>query len=226
MTPEVWVRSQHSAACDDPGAATRAAGTLDDGELRRWRQLADPGARRDYLAAHLLRRGMLAARTAIDAAAFHFRSCAGGQERVVEPRSASGFRASLVHRDGIALCAVAYGLPVGTSLRSRHGLSGGLLAISALVESPRALRALDAQPAPEREERMMRLWTVREAIGRARGARLGEPATEAPPDSAWQYVCWWLTSEHLAAVAVRRPGPREGVAIRVEGDVLSLVACA
>ena len=226
MTPEVWVRSQRSVAYDDPGVATRAAAILDDGERRRWRRLPDPAAQRDYLAAHLLRRGMLAARSAIDAAAFRFRSCTGGQARIVDPRGAAGFRTSLSHADGIAVCAIAYGLPVGVDVESRRSLPTDLLALAALAESPETLRSIEAMPAAQREERLLRLWTVRGAIRKARDAGSEEVPAEAPPEVVWRYICWWLTPDHLAAVAVRRPGLRQNVTIRVDGDLQALVACA
>lgn len=226
MTPEVWVRSQQSVAYDDPGVAWKAAEVLDDRERRRWQRLIDPKAKRDYLAAHLLRRGMLAARSAIDMAAFRFRSSPGRPARIVEPPGAAGFRTSLAHSDGIALCAIAYGLQVGVDIESRHSLPTDPLALAALAGSPATRRSLAALPAPEREERLLRLWTVHVAIRKARDAGPNEPATETPPDVVWRYICWWLTRDHLAAVAVRRPGLQESVTIRVDGDQQTLVACA
>ena len=226
MTPEVWVRSQPSVAYDDPGVAAKAAEVLDDRERRRWRRLLDPGAKRDYLAAHLLRRGMLAARSAFDAAAFRFRSSAGGRARIVDPPAAAGFRTSLAQADGMALCALSYGVQLGANVESRRNLSGDLLRISAMVESRRAIRALEEMPQPLREEWLLRVWTVREAIAKAGGVGAEEAALESPPDAVWQYICWSPSRDHLAAGVVRRPGPRQGVSIRIEGDMLALLACA
>jgi len=225
MSPEVWIRFLGCAAYDDETVATRASMILDVAERRHWERILAPAARRDYLAAHLLRRWMLSALTGIDPAAFRFRASAAGRPVIVRPHDGRRFRASLSHADGIAICAITEGLAVGADVESRRNLGGDLPDIAALIAGRAACRGLSDLPPGERSERFLRLWTTHEAIAKARGVGLGAAAARTlPARSEWQVACWRLTWDHVAAVVVRRPAIGHPVSLRIEGDVVATCA--
>jgi 4'-phosphopantetheinyl transferase len=205
--------------------ASRALASLGVAERFRWERILPAVARRDYLAAHHLRRLMLAERTGIDPAAFRFAKSASARPVIVHPARGLHYRASLSHADGIALCAVSDGLPVGADVESRRNLSGDLPAIAGMIAAPEECADLAASPGPEQVDRFLHLWTTHEAIAKAHGVGLGAPVARAAPRTAdWQLACWRLTRDHVAAVIVRRPKAGRRVMLRIEGDAVA--ACA
>src|SRR5262245_46772847 len=194
--PEVWVRFQRTAAFADPEVAASVVPLLEEEERARWERIRAWEARCDYLGAHVLRRRMLAAFSGTDPASFRFRESALGRPRIVAPTAGRRFRSSLSHADGVAVCAVTVGLDVGVDVESRRSLSGDLLAVAGMICSRAEVAALEVLPAPARPDRILELWTAREALGQALGE--GSPQDR----STWRTACWPVTRDHVASVAV------------------------
>jgi len=225
MSPDVLIRIQGSVAYDDPEVAVRAAAVLGVSERARWERMLPEAARRDYLAAHHLRRVMLSAITGLHPAAFRFARSAGGRPVIVRPARGIRYRASLSHADGVALCAVSEDLPLGADVESRRNLAGDLPAIAGMIAAPGECAGLAVLPEPEQVDRFLRLWTTHEAIAKAHGVTLGSPVARRTPDAAnWLVTCWALTQDHVAALTVRRPGAGGRVTLRIEQDAAA--ACA
>lgn len=98
------------------------------------------------------------------------------------------------------------------------------------------LQALDALPAPQRQQRFLELWTLKESYCKALGmglrlparavafdlhdrdivARL--PANDTSPSSRWAFVQWRIGASHVVSVCVEASGnlawqARQGIAL-------------
>lgn len=73
---------------------------------------------------------------------------------------------------------------------------------------------------PARAERLLRLWTLKEAVAKAIGSGLLAPfrALGIPDGPRWRFATWWLTPHHVAAVAVLGGPPEEPVVARLEEE--------
>lgn len=217
---EVLVRFVRTAVYDDRALAARARRVLGADELRILERLRAEGARRDYLAAHALRRRMLAEVAGSDPARLRFRATRQGCPRVIDPPGARRFSSSLSHADGIALCAVSEWRPVGADVESARNVGGDPMGVAALVCSRREEAVLRALPETERAERLLHLWTLKEAVAKATGLGIGAPLSRVVVGrgSPWRLASWWLNPHHVAAVAVPGGGREEPVATRLEEE--------
>jgi 4'-phosphopantetheinyl transferase len=140
----------------------------------------------------------------------------------VAPPGARRLRFSISHADGVALCAVAAACDVGADVESLRNIGPDPLGVADTVCSRRERCALRALPACARGERLLSIWTVKEAVAKATGLGFhlplahitvhgdgaGPPAvefdTEAGEDaSRWRLASLRLAPWHCAAVAVR-----------------------
>ncbi|HEY6196875.1 MAG TPA: 4'-phosphopantetheinyl transferase superfamily protein [Candidatus Eisenbacteria bacterium] len=179
-------------------------------------------ARRDYLVAHALMRSVVAERAGCDPAELKFRASPGGRPEPVWPPSASDYRLSISHGDGVALCGVAKGCDIGVDVESLRNVGPDPLALAETYCSARERAQIQAARPAERAERFLEIWTLKESIAKAMGlgfrlpfqeftVRL--PAEDRPPsvtflpgvageDHAWDLVSMRPTREHVAAVAL------------------------
>ena len=152
---------------EDAVLASRAREVLGADEGAALARLRPEAARRDYLAAHALARTMLAELAGSDPARLRFRCPPRGRPELVAPPAARHLRFSISHADGIALCAVAAGCVVGADVESLRNVGPDPLGVAASVCSRREMDALAMLPASARAERLLSIWTAKEAVAKA-----------------------------------------------------------
>lgn len=218
---EVAVRFVRTEVFDEPALASRAREVLGVAEREALARLRPPAARRDYLAAHALARTMLGEIAGCDPARVRLRSSPRGRPEFVPPPGAPPLHFSLSHADGVALCAVAKGCPVGADVESLRNVGPDALGVAEAVCSRRERDALRALPPPARDERLLSIWTRKEAFAKAIGFGFYFPLpeiglhdeTDGQPDVQLvngstpgaplvRLASWRLAPHHLAAVAV------------------------
>ena len=229
---EVVVRFVRTEAFEDAVLAARAQAVLGADEREALARLRPVVTRRDYLAAHVLARMMLAERTGAEPTRLCIRASRWGRPELVAPPGACRLSFSISHADGIALCAVAAGSAVGADVESLRNVGPDPLGVAEAVCSAREMHAIRALPPSARAERLLALWTLKEAVAKATGlgfhlplahiavdeagdglpgVRLGADA--ADEGSPWRLASWRLAPWHRVAVAVRGAGGDE-LAIR------------
>jgi len=166
---EVAVRYVRSQAFADVGVATRARAILMADECTVLARLRPPAAQLDYLAAHVLARGMLAEVSGSEPAGIELRCPPGGSPEWAAPADALPRAFSISHADGIALCAVASGCRVGADVESLRNFGPDPLDVAEVVCSTAEKERLGALPATARAEYLLHLWTVKEAVAKAMG---------------------------------------------------------
>ena len=203
---EVLVRFVRTGIYDDTGTARSAWARLAPDERSALLRIHPPAAFRDSLAAHALARSMLARLAGCPPSQLRFQVGARGRPDPIAPPKARRLRISLSHADGIALCAVAAGVPVGADVESRRNVGPDPVGVAATICSSRERETLVALPPAERVDRFLELWTMKEAIAKAAGHGLTVPLHHLRVDdgSPWQVAIQWLTPDHLAAVAIER----------------------
>jgi len=234
---EVVVRFVRAEAFEDAVLAARARRILAADEREALARLRPVAARRDYLAAHVLARRMLAELAGSDPTQLRILSSPRGRPELVAPQGGSPLSFSISHADGVGLCAVATGCAVGADVESLRNVGPDPLGVAETVCSTRERDALRALPASARAERLLSIWTLKEAVAKARGLGFyfplvhvtilheggGAPAVEFDPEladdaSRWRLAWLRLTPCHVAAVAVRAARGDE-VGIRFEEDL-------
>ena len=226
------VRFMRSALLDRPSYEERAREVLDPPGRSARLPLPARGALRDYAAAHVLARCMLAEAAGCDANRIRFGTTPLGRPEVLEPAAAARFGLSLAHADGIAVCGIAENCRIGVEVASLRAVTDPLAAAESLFSRGdlARLRALE----PERRPGCFLLLRTRmEAIAKARGAvyacAAGILATDSgtawrapsPPDyegidaEEGRVESWRLTQWHQAAVAILGV-PRAAIGIRLE----------
>lgn len=151
---------------DLPAVALDALGPfLSDDELRRADRFRGDDLRRRFVAAHGQLRSVLAGYLGTEPAAVRF-----GQRPMGKPflEGGGGLRFNLSHSGERALVAVAWRREVGIDIeevRAEIDVGG----IAARYFAPPEQSALAARPAAERVGAFYRLWTCKEAYGKAVG---------------------------------------------------------
>ncbi len=188
--------------------------------------------------AHDLARRMLAEFAGASPEEVRFRTLPGGRPEPDAPPAARRFRFSLSHAEGVCLCAVVEGRPVGADVESLRELGPDPMAVASVVCSAREVEVLRETPASDRPMRLLGLWIVKEAVAKAlgRGFRLpldqvevhrdgsGRPVLRFDPRTGEDAARWRLAfarigPSHAAAVAVRgSPGERFRFRIEAEPD--------
>src|SRR5262245_53646276 len=176
LSREVRVRFVRSDAYADAISWTEAQSILDADEREALARLRPVTAWRDYLAAHTLARTMIAEDVRCDPSRVRFRSTPRGRAEVIAPAGARRVHFSLAHADGLALCAVANGCPVGADVESLRNIGPELIRMSEVICSQSEAERLRALPPSARAAGVLCTWTLKEAALRAAG--LGE---QLPP---------------------------------------------
>ncbi len=129
-------------------------------------------------------------------------------------------RFNLTHTDDLALCAVTVGRPVGIDVEMHRDVPEAM-SIARRFFTADEVDWLRDQPARERSEAFLTLWTRKEAYIKALGEGLScplnridvwesdegsglvrEPEADGPPTRSWRFWDLSVGSEHLAALAV------------------------
>jgi 4'-phosphopantetheinyl transferase len=145
---------------------------LNAAERTRSASFAFERHRREYQAAHVLKRLMLSAAVVNDTPpkAWVFETSERGKPSVLH---GMGPYFNLSHCDGLVACAVSWDFKLGIDVESlSHAPSLELLDVSFAPSERAWLRSL---PAERRGLRSLELWTLREAYLKATGLGLGEP---------------------------------------------------
>ena len=215
---EVQIRFVHTAACDPREVSEDARSGLGAGERLHLARIRRAEERRDFLAAHALARRMLARISGCLVEQLRFRLAPDGRLEVAAPASALPFRVSLAHADGIALCAITQGRPVGACVESTRAM--GPLGVASSLCSLREQQAMRTLTAGKGVDNLASSWALKEAIAKA--ARQGSSSAHAPVEvggaSSWRVAVWRLTPDHFASVALPGEEGEEGQVMNCEED--------
>src|SRR5262245_8692264 len=213
-----WVSTERFG---DDHVAARAWAALEPGERIALARVHSRRARRDKLAAHALARTMLAERARCLPAEVRLRKSRLGRPVFVAPPGVEPAKFSIATSDGLAVCAVSTGCAVGADVESLANAGPDPLVVAADVCSPRELRRLLALPPKRRRAELVRIWTLKEAVLKARGVGLQvHPAhltvdpvlrfdkSSSDDASRWRLVTACPTPRHVTAIALRRSHAR------------------
>lgn len=149
-------------------------------------------------------------------------------------QAASRMRLSFSRADGIAVCALSGGEPVGVSIDSVRRIGPDPLGVSAAICSDHERAILASTPPVGRPWRLLVMWTLKEAIAKAVGLGLRFPLHRIAigdgrglstrvldvlvggRGAEWRFATWRPSPLHLCAVAVRCV---PGTQIRFAGDL-------
>lgn len=150
----------------------RCLGLLSPPERARHDRLAAPARRLELAAAHALVRIALEHATGAAARGWRVRRDSMGSPLVEGP--VDGMHVSVSHTPGLVACLVANGRAVGIDAE-QVSPRVPYMRIAEQVFSRRELDELRALRERARIERFFLLWSVKEALAKARGERLGAP---------------------------------------------------
>lgn len=196
-TSEVLV---HRAWLDvGPALLARLHALLDGTERRRAAAIRPAACRRRFIAAHGFLRQVLGRRTGMAPAEVRFTRGAWGKPRLATPEASGDVCFSMSRAGPLALFAIAQGREVGIDVeRIRPVPALGIARRFLTAEEADSLAVLNEE---QRAEAFLRIWTRREALGKARGhGLLAERATTA--DGSWEISDLDPGPGYVAALAV------------------------
>ena len=167
MRIDVWTLDPATVA--GPFEAVLAA-LLDAEERARAVRFLHDRSRREHVAAHALKRAMVAALMGVAPSACRFAAQEGGKPTLVYP---GGLHFNLSHCRGLVAVAASRDAPVGIDTEPIG--SDAPLDIASMVLAPTELFWLDTLMPSERSEWFIRFWTLKEAFVKATGRGLSEP---------------------------------------------------
>ena len=203
----------------DDAMIERLRPVLSKPENARSERITDPRNHREYLAAHILTRRMLAHFSTVEAADWHFVTGPHGRPEPAPDVEANGLRFNLSHASGMVACAVskddAIGVDVEWMVRSNDFKA---IAERKFAATERA--CLSDAPAQQQQKVFFSFWTLKESYIKAIGKGLLGPLDgfsfdlEAPaisflngqdnPD-CWGFELFQPSPDHLAALCLARP---------------------
>lgn len=206
----------------DPQLLDRYRSLLAPAELVQLHRFRLDRLKRQHLLTRALVRTVLSYYTGEDPAAWTFRHNAYGKPSVASPE-APGLEFNLSHTDGLVVCGVTRGCPLGVDVEAVDrsvaylDLAGRFFAKSEADE-------LASLPPAARPERFFEYWTLKESYIKARGMGLSIPlddfafalAPGEPPRIAftrpglnepgrWRFARFRLDGHYQIAVALGRP---------------------
>jgi 4'-phosphopantetheinyl transferase len=218
---DVVVRFARTELFQNTVLGARAETVLDEGERAILDRLHSGAARRDYLAAHALARKVIAEIAQVNPAELRVRVSEGRRPEFVLPPNTRNFRYSISHAGGIALCAVAEQRSVGADVECIGNIGHDPLSVARVICSAREMKALCALPLAARGDRLLAIWTSKEAVAKAMGLGFtvemdritilfrddGAPTVRleaGAPGAAqsWRLASWRVAPDSMAAVAV------------------------
>ncbi|MGB9370046.1 MAG: 4'-phosphopantetheinyl transferase superfamily protein [Xanthobacteraceae bacterium] len=206
-------------------AWSRLGTLLDHGERVRAGRFAFERHRREYSAAHALKRLMLTAVGGMAPHSWCFETDAWGKPRV-SPEVGPHF--NLSHCAGLVACAVSNELELGIDVEPLDREAP--LEIAKVHFTPTEQAWIAALPSPERGVAFWKVWTLKEAFIKATGRGLRQPLhdfsvafdplrvifhDQTLGDSrAWHFEQRQVGSAHMLALAWRDPGRQASVALQ------------
>ena len=197
---------------------------LDAGERARAAQFAFERHRREYVAAHALKRLTLTAAGGKAPHSWSFESAASGKPRV---GPGAGPHFNLSHCEGLVACAVSSQFELGIDVEPLHREAP--LEIAEIHFTPMEQGRIAAMPRPEQAMAFWQIWTLKEAFIKATGRGLGQPLhdfsfafdplrvifhDDALGDSrAWRFAQRQIGGTHMLALAWRDPGRQASVVL-------------
>lgn len=210
----------------------RLASLLDAAERERAERFLFNRHRRQYQAAHAMKRLMLtaAARGAVAPEAWAFEMGAHGKPRVAR---GAGPQFNLSHCDGLVTCAVSQLVELGIDVENLDRCAP--LELADACFAPAEEGWLGSLPAAARQTGFFRLWTLKEAYIKATGRGLDQPlgalafgfdplrVTFTDPalgdPAAWRFEQRQVGTRHILALAWRAVATEVSVevaAVRLE----------
>lgn len=195
-------RGLHVWWCESMDVPRSLLGVLTVEERHRCDRFRFEEDRRSYLAAHVMLR-ILLSRYGSRSFRDPFVISAEGK-----PSLPDGPRFSLSHTRGMVACAFAEEITVGVDVEGA-GRAAHLEAIAERVMSRREVATLGALPEIKRGERLVELWTLKEAWAKARGFGLRADFrtldTERPPSGLFLSSLEAPSGFRLAVAALGSP---------------------
>ena len=172
-----------------------------------------PELRARFVAAHALVRTALSAYAPLGPEEWRFAQGPAGRPSIVNPPIDLHF--SLSHAEDHAAVAVAVGQRLGLDLEELDS-AADVLGVAGRYFTPAEQAMLRACSGMERPERFATLWTIKEAVLKARGAGLsaglmtvevqldtsGHLLRLSAPDGPWSVASWSPTDGLRAALAI------------------------
>lgn len=145
---------------------------LDESETQRAGRFVFDRDRQAFVAAHALKRLMLAVETGVGATAWTFEAAPGGKPYAL-PRSGAAPFFNLSHCDGLVACALSRETALGVDVEcsDRHAPP----AVAGRYYAPEEQAWLAALPQSEWQTGFFKLWTLKEALVKAAGMGLAQP---------------------------------------------------
>jgi 4'-phosphopantetheinyl transferase len=203
----------------DAALLARWQDLLDDTERARAARFRFEPDRRAYVAAHALKRSLLAEHGDLPPAEWRFVTGAAGKPEVDPALGRSWLRFSLSHCRSLVACAVAGIDDVGLDVEelARRALSPDL---ADRFFAPAEAAMMRGLPEAARASAFLQVWTLKESFVKATGDGIGlglerfafalEPPRLlfAPPETgplaAWRVAQWQPTPGHWLALSLRR----------------------
>ena len=194
--------------------AERSIQVLDDEERARAGEFRTPELRARHVAAHALVRTALSTYASMRPEGWRYAHGPGGQPTLVD--APLNLRFSLSHSGAHAAVAVTVGHAVGLDLEELDPRRDVLALAKRFFTDTELALLLNCQPG-QRGARFTTLWTVKEAVLKARGVGLasglrtveasldaeGRLASAVAPEGPWSVVAWEPVRDLRAAVAVQ-----------------------
>jgi 4'-phosphopantetheinyl transferase len=202
---------------------------LDEEERGRSARFCFEADQRDYIAAHVLLRSMLAWSADCPAEEWRFARDANGKPRVFPGVGLPEIEFNLSHTRGLVAAAATRSGAIGIDAE-RVDPAKADLAVAERFFAPLELRILHYAPAADRTKLFFRLWTLKEAYIKAIGTGLSMPldsftfafeplriefgadAPGRPQD--WQFAIPPTTDEHVLSVALGCPADAARFSLR------------
>lgn len=152
----------------------RLLALLDESERQRAARFVFDRDRQAFIAAHALKRLMLAIETGVAATAWRFEIAAGGKPYALPQHGVAPFF-NLSHCDGLVACALSREIALGVDVECNDRHHHATQAIAARFYAPEEQAWLAALPPSEWQRGFFTLWTLKEALVKAAGAGLRQP---------------------------------------------------
>jgi 4'-phosphopantetheinyl transferase len=204
---------------------SRLGAMLDDVERARAARFAFERHRREFVAAHALKRLLLSVVSEPAPHAWTFETAPSGKPRV-SPLPGPHF--NLSHSEGLVACAVSNELELGIDVEPVDGKAP--LEVARIHFAPAEQSWIAALPRSEQALAFWRVWTLKEAFIKATGRGLGQPLQDisfsfdplrvvfhdrALGDSrAWHFEQRLIGGGHMLALAWRHAGQDASVSFR------------
>jgi 4'-phosphopantetheinyl transferase len=155
----------------DPNVARACAALLTKAELERCQRYKFEQHRRESLASRALIRSALSQYRTVVPTAWRFRKNEHGKPYL---DSDCGLHFNLSNSVGMVVCAIAEGIEVGVDVEP-HERAHNIMAVAERVFSLAERAQLNELGATEKLDRVLSLWTLKEAYIKARGMGLAMP---------------------------------------------------